>query len=120
MDMQVKGLVWLGLRTSKFEETVKFFNEILNLSIGKEVNGFALLRLPNGDKVEVFGGQDEEHSFFTSAPVVGFLVDDIRQAREEMEAAGVEFIGPIHTSEHDSWSHFRGPEGNIFELTSRT
>jgi predicted enzyme related to lactoylglutathione lyase len=118
--MKVNGLVWLGITTSGFEETVRFFNKVLNVNIGKEVNEFALFRLPNGDKVEIFGPHDEDHSFFTSGPVVGFSVDDIRQARAEMEAAGVEFIGPIHASEHDSWTHFRGPDGNIFELTSRT
>lgn len=117
--MQVKGLVWLGVRTSKFDETVKFFKGVLNLRLTTERDGFAVLRLPNDDKVEVFGPQDEDHKFFKSNPVVGFLVDDIRRSREEMEAAGIEFIGPIHDSEHDSWSHFRGPDGNVYELTSR-
>jgi predicted enzyme related to lactoylglutathione lyase len=118
-NAQAKGLVWLGVRTSNFDETVKFFKEVLNLRVTKERDGFAVLRLPNDDKVEVFGPQDEDHRFFESAPVMGFLVDDIHQARSEMEAGGVEFIGPIHDSEHDSWSHFRGPDWIVYELASR-
>jgi predicted enzyme related to lactoylglutathione lyase len=117
--VQAKGLVWLGVRTSNFDETVKFFKEVLDLRVTKGRDGFAVLRLPNDDKVEVFGSQDEDHKFFGSAPVMGFLVDDIRQARSEMEAGGVKFIGPIHDSEHDSWSHFRGPDGIVYEITSR-
>jgi hypothetical protein len=35
-----------------------------------------------------------------------------------MEASGIEFIGPLQHSEDDKWTHFRGPDGNIYEIYS--
>jgi hypothetical protein len=29
--MQVKGLIWLGLRTTQFEEMVKFFRDVMGM-----------------------------------------------------------------------------------------
>ena len=38
-----------------------------------------------------------------------------------MEAAGVEFIGPVHTGEAGTaWSHFRGPDGKVYEIVQRS
>jgi catechol 2,3-dioxygenase-like lactoylglutathione lyase family enzyme len=118
--VEIKELAWLGVRTSRFDETVKFFKEVLGLKVSREHRDFAVLRLPNGDAVEVFGPSDEQHDFFTTGPVVGFLVEDIEKARLEMEAGGIEFIGPVHYHGQSSWSHFRGPDGIIYEILSRS
>ena len=40
-------------------------------------------------------------------------------SRAEMEAAGVEFLGPIQQSEGAAWSHFRGPDDNVYEVVGR-
>ena len=51
-------------------------------------------------------------------PITGFLVDNIVAARAEMEEQGIEFIGPIHEGlDGYAWSHFRAPDGFIYELT---
>jgi hypothetical protein len=36
-----------------------------------------------------------------------------------MEAAGVEFLGPVQRSERAVRSHFRGPDGNVYEIIAR-
>ncbi len=36
-----------------------------------------------------------------------------------MEAVGIEFIGPIQSAGRSSWNHFRGPDGNVYEIISR-
>ncbi|MBV9355190.1 MAG: VOC family protein, partial [Chloroflexi bacterium] len=54
-----------------------------------------------------------------SGPVVGILVDDVDRARATMEAAGIEFIGPIQREGDTNWNHFRGPDGNVYEIMSR-
>ena len=56
---------------------------------------------------------DKEH--FVTGPVVGFEVDDLPMAVEELRAAGVELLG----SPSPTWQHFRGPDGNVYELVSR-
>lgn len=115
--MNVKGLVWLGTRTSNFDAMVHFYRDILGLEVTYQEPGFIVLDLPNGDRVEVFGDESQYNSYFTN-PVAGFLVDDIVSARAEMETQGIVFIGPIQsTDDGNAWSHFRAPDGFIYELT---
>ena len=119
-QMQIEGLAWLGIRTSKFDETVRFLKEVLGLRAAREDHDFAVLKMPNDDTVEVFGPSDENHTFFRTGLVAGFLVENVKKARAEMEARGIEFIGPIQGHGGGSWSHFRGPDGNIYEILSRS
>jgi catechol 2,3-dioxygenase-like lactoylglutathione lyase family enzyme len=79
--MKARGLVWLGTRTRNSDATVRFFGDTLGLHAVHEEPDFAVFRLPNGDKVEVFGPGDEEHEHFAKGPVADFLVDDVREAR---------------------------------------
>lgn len=47
---------------------------------------------------------------------MGLLVDDIVEARSELESAGVEMLEPIRWSkriEGYGWFQFRGPDGNV-------
>ena len=38
-------------------------------------------------------------------------------AKQEMEENGIEFIGDIDGNpERSQWAHFRGPDGNVYEL----
>jgi len=50
---------------------------------------------------------------------VGFPVEDIREARDELLAAGVERLGEVE-GEESFWAYFRDPEGNVFEITQRS
>ncbi len=116
--MKAEGLVWLGTRTPQFEATVRFFGDTMGLSVEHEEPDFAVLRLPDGGKVEVFGPGDHDHEHFTTGPVAGFLVEDVEEARAELEDAGISFIGPVHHhDENSAWSHFVGPDGNVYEIT---
>ena len=115
----VKGLVWVGSRTEHYEKMVEFYRDTLGLRLEHEEGEFALFRLPDGSKAEVFGPSDTEHTHFTTGPVAGFLVDDVESARGSLEARGIEFIGHVHEwgPTGEAWSHFRAPDGNVYELT---
>lgn len=116
--MKAEGLVWLGTRTPQFEATVRFFGGTMGLRVEHEEPDFAVLRLPDGGKVAVFGPGDRDHEHFTTGPVAGFLVEAVEEARAELENAGISFIGPVHHYGEDSvWSHFIGPDGNVYEIT---
>ena len=115
--MNIKGLIWLGTRTSKFEAMLNLYQNVMGLKVTHQEPGFVVMDLPNGDRVELFGDESQYNTFFTH-PVAGFLVEDITSARAEMEAQGVEFIGPIEWADDgNAWSHFRAPDGFIYELT---
>jgi hypothetical protein len=38
-------------------------------------------------------------------------------ARSELEGRGLEFIGPTCGEPGERWAHFRGPDGNVYEMT---
>jgi catechol 2,3-dioxygenase-like lactoylglutathione lyase family enzyme len=116
--MRAHKLAWLGTRTDNPEATVEFFRSVLGLSVDHEEPGFVVLRLPDGAKVEVFGPGSDFNRHFTTGPVAGFLVDDVQAATAELAAAGVEVVqAPVHDSRGNAWAHFRGPDGNLYELT---
>ena len=123
--MQVRRLSWLGTRTEHFDETKDFFGRVLGLSVVAEEPGLTMFRLPGGehDFVEVFDVANPEVPFMTTGPVAGFLVDDVVQAREELELEGIEILGEIEWLRdypgfeevtRYGWFQFRGPDGNVY------
>jgi len=92
--MKAKGLVWLGTRTRNFDDTVRFFGDTMGLDVVHEEPDFTVFLLPNGDKVEVFGQGREDHAHFDTGPFAGFLVDDVRDARADLESAGSNLLAP--------------------------
>ncbi len=119
--MEVKRLAWLGTRTEKFDDTTAFFRDVLGIPVLYEEPGFAMLQLPGSDRdfVEVFAPDHPNAALYSTGPVVSLLVDDIEQARVELDAAGVELIGPIEWIESMDgygWFHVRGPDGNVYAI----
>ena len=113
--MKVKALVWLGVKTPHFDTMTALF-KVMGLETYHEDGLSSRFRLANQTEVHVYSSADPDHDFFGSGPVVGFLVDDLENAKTEMEAAGVTFVGPVQRSETHSWNHFYGPDGNVYEL----
>ena len=116
--MEVTGLSWVGTRTEHFDEMVRFLEEVMGIERDDEQPGFVSFKTPRGDKVEVFDTSVSDHDFMTTGPAVGFGVSDIDEARSELEAAGIEFMEPTQREGDFRWAHFRGPDGNIYEITS--
>lgn len=114
--MKVKGLIWLGTKTDRFADMVAFYEQVLGLHPDIKEPDFAVYRLPRGETVELFG-PSEGHDHFVTGPVAGFWVDDVARTRAEMEAKGVEFIGPTATDGGSTWAHFRAPDGTVYEIT---
>jgi hypothetical protein len=117
--MRIKGLVWLGTRTERFDEMCAFLRAITGVAPLIDEPGFAVFDLASGDRLEVFDAGERDHTFMV-APVAGFLVDDVAAARSELEARGIQFIGPVQSADDGNhWSHFRAPDGHVYELTDQ-
>jgi len=115
--MKIKGIVWLGTRTSNFDAMVNLYQNMTGIEITHQEPRFVVMYLPNSDRIEVFGMKQCLTTFFTN-PVAGSLVDDTASARAEIEVQGIEFIGPIETAEDgNACSHFHAPDEFIYELT---
>ncbi|MGD0985742.1 MAG: VOC family protein [Acidimicrobiales bacterium] len=112
--MQVTGLGWVGTRTYRAAELSQFYVKVLGLAIVYRREGFWVHELPEGHHVEVFGPNYLGKEHMVTGPVVGFEVHDLAAAVNELRDAGVELLGtPAAT-----WQHFRGPDGNVYELLS--
>jgi catechol 2,3-dioxygenase-like lactoylglutathione lyase family enzyme len=113
--MNVLGLAWLGTRTEQYQPMVDFLRDVLGADVDHEESDFAVFKLPDGAKVEIFGPSSHYNPHFTTGPVGGFLVQDVHAATEELRAAGIEIV---QEPGENFWAHFRAPDGNIYELTA--
>jgi catechol 2,3-dioxygenase-like lactoylglutathione lyase family enzyme len=115
--MKVLGLDWVGTRTSRFRQTVDFFERTLGLPVGVRREDFVRLDLPDSSCVEVFGPSDRDHRYFTTGPAVGFLVEDVDAARHDLLEHHVELLGSVGgTVGQARWQHFRAPDGCVYEV----
>ena len=64
----------------------------------------------------MFGPQYPGKGHFETGPVVGLEVRDLAQAVAELRRAGIELLG----EPGPTWQHFRGPDGNVYELVALT
>ena len=116
--MQVTRIGWAGTRTGSYSAMVEFLTAVLGLTLVRQERDFAVLDLPSGDSFEVFGPSVQDNQYFTTGPVVGFVVEDLPAAVAELEQAGVEVLGGHIDEQGVGWRHFRAPDGNVYELGS--
>lgn len=114
--MDVRGLGWSGTRTDRAEELADFYQDVLGLELVHTEPHFWVFELPDGQHVEVFGRPYPGKGHFETGPVVGFEVTNLAEAVAELEEAGIELLG----DPGPSWQHFRGPDGNVYELLAIT
>jgi catechol 2,3-dioxygenase-like lactoylglutathione lyase family enzyme len=112
--MEVTGLGWSGTRTEHGKEMADFYESVLGLRPVHTEPGLWVYELPDGRHVEVFGLNYPGKDHFLTGPVVGFAVRDLPGAVEELRAANIELLG----EPGPTWQHFRGPDGNVYELLS--
>lgn len=112
--MEITGLGWSGTRTEHAEELAQFYENVLGLRKVYSEPEFWVFELPDGRHVEVFGTRYAGKQYMETGPVVGFAVAELPKAVAELRRAGVELLG----EPGPTWQHFRGPDGNVYELVS--
>jgi catechol 2,3-dioxygenase-like lactoylglutathione lyase family enzyme len=120
--MQVRNVRWVGTQTPHYEEMVRFLRDVLGLRVSFQEPTTTEFATTEGDQVQVMAPGDPYFDFFTRhahGPVPLFEVDDVHAARKELEAAGVEIIGPPGRDTAWEWIHLRAPDGHLYELASR-
>ncbi len=115
--MNVSGIFWLGVETPRYEEMVRFVRRILSLKVifeGKfgdaETTEF---ECRNGTRFQVTRGSQPV------GPSPLFEVDDLAQARREIEAAGIEILGDNEGDGTWKWFCVRAPDRNTYEIGTR-
>ncbi len=113
--MKVKGISWLGIGTERYPETLGFFTGVMGLEVAASEPGQALLRVGEDQLLEIFGREGRGRSL-TSPPVPAFEVEDVRAARDELAAAGIEMVGEIGSWNGFEWFYFRSPDGHMLAM----
>ncbi len=115
--MRIKGIIWAGSAVEDLKRSAAFFNGVLGMEITTDVRGFTRLEAENGDRLELFGPDSEEHDQLDTGPVAGFWIDDAEDARRELIAAGVDSCTEIERGrDGHAWFYFRAPNGEYYEL----
>ena len=115
--MQIESFSWVGVSTSDFEKSLRFYRDVLGLELWVAGDEQAILKTASGQQLEIFG-RDEREKQLTSSPVVAFELSDLEAACEELRSAGIELIGEVGRWNGFAWQYFRSPEGHVFELKS--
>lgn len=118
------GVNWIINPTTNFEQTVTFFRHVLGLPITAEgvpvtdvqFTRYAQITMPTGDVLEIVEPHADVQQLYT-APIISLTVDNIVEARRELEEQQSVFVSPIfRTDDNYGWSYFRAPDGNIYQL----
>jgi catechol 2,3-dioxygenase-like lactoylglutathione lyase family enzyme len=118
----VLRLAWLGVRARDQTAMVGFLRDVMGLRVAFEEPTTTELALPNDDRIQVFGSGDRYFEFFeehATGPVALFEVDDVQQAKAELELSGIELVGAVESDTRWTWVHFRAPDGNLYAVASR-
>jgi catechol 2,3-dioxygenase-like lactoylglutathione lyase family enzyme len=113
--MRVEGLVFAGLGSADPAATARFLVDALGAEHATD-GDVHRLTFANGSSLAVVprdwvGGPSDT--------LLGFLVDDLDEATDELARLGIEPDGEALEGGGLRYRHFRGPEGRRFELIER-
>ncbi len=127
--MRVQRIGYIGTRTRDVDGMTRFFRDVLGLEPAGRGDTVTFQRLPTHrrDLVEVYA---PEHSDIRMIPdeadfVVAFVVDDVRAALAEVQAAGLELVNePVWAAEafgdpglgELAWFWVRAPDGRVYVI----
>jgi catechol 2,3-dioxygenase-like lactoylglutathione lyase family enzyme len=111
---------WIGVVCDDFDGQRTFYREALGFREGESGDDWVQYDMGPGVTFELLR-RTEDPEYDRPRYQVGFVVDDIREARDELLARGVETVTDITRGSDgaSSWAYFRDPEGNVFEITER-
>jgi hypothetical protein len=112
----------VGVATEQYTAMVDLLESTMGMQKRFEERTTVEFATEDGDAIQIMAPGDRYFAFFTehaTGPVPLFEVDDVHQARGELESAGVQIIGELGQDSDWEWLHFRAPDGNLYELASR-
>jgi catechol 2,3-dioxygenase-like lactoylglutathione lyase family enzyme len=112
----VRSLGFLGVRTNAFAEMTALYRDVFGLEPLVETAGAAWFKADDGTSIQVDAAAVADHDFFGQGPVVGLVVDDFDATRDAMISAGIAFIGEPQRDGGIAWNHYRGRDGNVYEI----
>jgi catechol 2,3-dioxygenase-like lactoylglutathione lyase family enzyme len=119
-SMNVLRIGFLGTRTTNFQQTADFFQDILGLQAAWTKPDWTGFKLPTGenDFVEIFGPAQQNPNLYPDSAtgiIVAFIVDDVLGAHAEIAATNIELLSEvIWVADGFGWFFLRAPDGNVY------
>jgi predicted enzyme related to lactoylglutathione lyase len=110
---------WVGIVVEDLEGQRRFWGELLGVPEHHWGPDFVHFEMGDGRSVELIK-RSRDPQYDQVRFQVGFEVENIDNAREELIRRGVEAISGIFPDETSPWAYFRDPEGNVFEIKQRS
>ena len=118
--MKVEGADFATIFVNDFPRAKEFYGGTLGLEHSDDYG-----RIPGGEfetgnlTLQVLDSASVGRKFAPNGSPIALQVDDVAAAREELEAAGVEFLGETIDSGVCHMAHFKDPDGNALILHHR-
>ncbi|MFN2544924.1 MAG: VOC family protein [Actinomycetota bacterium] len=108
---------WIGVVAEDLEAQRRFYRDTLGFTEVEASANWIELDL-DGHKFEILRRAGSPQ-YDAPRYQVGFTVEDIHAARNELIGRGIEAISEVEGGppNPNSWCYFRDPEGNVFEIT---
>ena len=113
----IKQVGWMGVRASDLSKAKEFFKQTLELDIHTSAEGVEIFQLPNGQFFELLSDSVPDSELFKE-PLLGFEVENVKNARRSLEANGLKFEGDTQNLLDFSWSFFKDHEQNLLVIVS--
>src|SRR5215213_1100902 len=118
--MNVTGVDFITVPTTDFDRADRFYGDVLGLERSKQWGNMPAREFETGSltialmQSDAFGVEFERHSH-----PIALHVDDVAEARAELETQGIEFVADTMDSGVCHMAHFRDPDGNALMFHHR-
>jgi catechol 2,3-dioxygenase-like lactoylglutathione lyase family enzyme len=118
--MELRFPKWIGVVCEDLDRQRGFYRDVLGLREIDKGDDWAQYDLGSTGTFELLR-RSPDPEYDRPRYQVGFVVDEIQAARDELLSHGVDPVTDIKTSSDGGsrWAYFRDPEGNVFEITQR-
>lgn len=113
------SISFLGVHTRAFAAMRRLYAEGYGLPVLREASGAVWFALADRAELHLYAEADSYHEFFGRAPVPGLLVDDYHATVDRLSRQGVEWLTEPDSAAGRVWRHYRGPDGNVYEVMGR-
>jgi catechol 2,3-dioxygenase-like lactoylglutathione lyase family enzyme len=117
MPVELQFPRWIGVVCADLEGQRRFYRDVLGLREADQGEDWVQFEMGSGVTFEIIA-MSGDPEYDQPRYQVGFAVEDIRAAREELLSHEVQVVSDIKGT-NSYWVYFRDPEGNVFEITER-
>lgn len=114
------GVTWHAIvqQPEQFEATKALLTGTFGVTPAVDVPGFVMIPFPDGTMLELYAPQAVPAYGYNDGIAIGFRVDDVETASQELAAAGAELLGEITRMSDINYAyrHFRGPDGRVYGI----